>query len=354
MNSMPTNVVDFVVPKRPRVVEKQAMPDRRSLAVVPIRAAVDKTLTDACFRTLAVLCSYCNRAGITWVSQKRLAEDMKVSRQAITKQLVKLRAAGYVEITRKGWRGERSNTLRVVFDTTLSAQDAIAITSGIEDTRPPDQRKREEELRSIMADNDLPDLSPEQIQANMRRLKTLLGTLGSPNNFRSRQPQSMGELMATTKPIPKARKPRSAQPKVAPTEVETGVCIGDQEQPHRQPNTVANEEGLHRQPDRQPNGVAKNTKNISLIEVYKMYEMNKRQEHSLQGGTPSGVSAHSHPQDVSTHLHSHPNVLITEMDMKWSALVVEVGVSASDLVAAIQSTNSLAEACKQVLEARGL
>ena len=321
---MPTNVVDFVLPKhKPRVVEKQAMPDRRSLAVVPIRAAVDKTLTDACFRTLAVLCSYCNRAGITWVSQKRLAEDMKVSRQAITKQLVKLRAAGYVEITRKGWRGERSNTLRVVFDTTLSAQDAIAITSGIEDTRPPDQAKREEELRNIMADNDLPDLSPEQIQANMRRLKTLLGTLGSPNNFRSRQPQSMETLMATTKPIAKKRT-RSAQPKVALTQVGTDVLKGDQEQTHRQPNTVANEEGLHRQPDRQPNGVAKNTKNIGLIEVYKVYEMNKK------------------------------NVVITESDMKWSALVVEVGVSAADLVAAIQSTNSLAEACKQVLEAKGL
>jgi hypothetical protein len=323
MSAVPTNVVDFKLPKRkPRVLEKEAPPDRRMVAVVPIRAITDKTLTDACFRTLAVLCSYCNRAGITWVSQKRLAEDMKVSRQAITKQLVKLRAAGYVEITRKGFRGERSNTLRVVFDTTLSAQDAIAITSGIEDTRPPDQRKREEELRSIMADNDLPDLSPEQIQANMRRLKALLGTLGSPSNFRTHQPQTMGELMATTKPIPKARKPRSAQPKVAPTEVETGVCIGDQEQPHRQPDTVANDDGLHRQPDRQPNRVAKNTENIGLIELYKVYELRK-------------------------------NRLIKDSDMKWGSLAVEVGVTESEMVAAIEQTESLGDACRMVLEAKG-
>ena len=323
MSAVPTNVVDFKLPKRkPRVLEKEAPPDRRMVAVVPIRAITDKTLTDACFRTLAVLCSYCNRAGITWVSQKRLADDMKVSRQAITKQLVKLRAAGYVEITRKGFRGERSNTLRVVFDTTLSAQDAIAITSGIEDTRPPDQRKREEELRSIMADNDLPDLSPEQIQANMRRLKALLGTLGSPSNFRTHQPQSMGELMATTKPIPKARKPRSAQPKVAPTEVETGVLKGDQGQSHRQPDTVANEEGLHRQPDRQPNRVAKNTKNIGLIELYKVYELRK-------------------------------NRLIKDSDMKWGSLAVEVGVTESEMVAAIEQTDSLGDACRMVLEAKG-
>lgn len=323
MTAIPTNVVDFKLPKRkPRVLEKEAPPDRRMVAVVPIRAITDKTLTDACFRTLAVLCSYCNRAGITWVSQKRLADDMGVFRQAITRHLAKLRAAGYVEITRKGFRGERSNTLRVVFDATLTAQDAIAITSGIEDTRPPDQRKREEELRSIMADNDLPDLSPEQIQANMRRLKALLGTLGSPSNFRTHQPQSMEALMATTKPIPKARKPRSAQPKVAPTEVETGVVKGDEVSTHRQPDTVANEEGLHRQPDRQPNRVAKNTKNIGLIELYKVYELRK-------------------------------NRLIKDSDMKWGELAVEVGVTESEMVAAIEQTETLADACRQVLEAKG-
>lgn len=323
MSAVPTNVVDFKLPKRkPRVLEKEAPPDRRMVAVVPIRAITDKTLTDACFRTLAVLCSYCNRAGITWVSQKRLADDMKVSRQAITKQLVKLRAAGYVEITRKGFRGERSNTLRVVFDATLSAQDAIAITSGIEDTRPPDQRKREEELRNIMADNDLPDLSPEQIQANMRRLKALLGTLGSPSNFRTHQPQSMGELMATTKPIAKQKRTRSAQPKVAPTEVETEVVKGDEVSTHRQPDTVANEEGLHRQPDRQPNRVAKNTKNIGLIELYKVYELRK-------------------------------NRLIKDSDMKWGEVAIEVGVTESEMVAAIEQTESLADACRMVLEAKG-
>jgi DNA-binding MarR family transcriptional regulator len=325
MSAIPTNVVDFKLPKRrPRVLEKEAPPDRRTVAVVPIKAITDKTLTDACFRTLAVLCSYCNRAGITWVSQKRLADDMKVSRQAITKQLAKLRAAGYVEITRKGFRGERSNTLRVVFDASLAAEDAISITSGIEDTRPPDQRKREEELRNIMADNDLPDLTPEQIQANMRRLKALLGTLGQPSNFRTHQPQTMGALMATTKPLAKQRKPRSAQPKVAPTTVETGVVKGEEEQSHRQPDTVANEDGLHRQPDRQPNRVAKNTENIGLIELYKVYENIKR------------------------------HMLVTDVDQKWAALAVEVGVTEGELVAALNTVDSLGDACRVVLEARGL
>jgi DNA-binding transcriptional ArsR family regulator len=328
MSAVPANVVDFKLPKRkPKVIEKEAPPDKRTVAVLPIRAINDKGITDACFRTLAALCSYCNRAGITWVSQKRLAEDMKVSRQAITKQLTKLKAAGYVEITRKGFRGERSNTLRVIFDPTLTAQDAIAVTSGIEDTRPPEQIKREEELRNIMADNDLPDLSPEQIKANMKRLEALLGTLGRPSNFRTHQPQTLGALMADTKPVQK--RTRSAQPKVAHnTSPDTNTVQ------HRQPNTVANEEGLHRQPEsvnntlhrqphRQPNRVAKNTENIGLIELYRLYEIKKKG-------------------------------LIKDSDMKWANLAVEVGVTESEMVAAMSQVETLAEACRLVLDARGL
>ena len=332
MSAVPANVVNFKLPKRkPKVIEKEAPPDKRTVAVLPIRAINDKAITDACFRTLAALCSYCNRAGITWVSQKRLAEDMKVSRQAITKQLTKLKAAGYVEITRKGFRGERSNTLRVIFDPTLTAQDAIAVTSGIEDTRPPDQIKREEELRNIMADNELPDLSPEQIKANMKRLEALLGTLGRPSNFRTHQPTTLGALMADTKPVKK--RTRSAQPKVAQNTI-TDTKTSD----HRQPDAVANETDqnsvnlgqpevaqntLHRQPHRQPNRVAKNTENIGLIELYKVYEINKKG-------------------------------LIKDSDMKWAALAVEVGVTESEMVAAMSQVETLAEACKLVLEARGL
>jgi hypothetical protein len=256
---------------------------------------------------------------------------MKVSRQAITKQLTKLKAAGYVEIKSKGFRGERSNTLRVIFDPTLTAQDAIAVTSGIEDTRPPEQIKREEELRAIMADNDLPDLSQEQIEANMKRLKALLGTLGQPSNFRTHQPQTMGALMGTTKPVQK--RTRSAQPKVAQNMI-TETKTDD----HRQPDTVANETDqnsvnlgqpevaqntLHRQPHRQPNRVAKNTENIGLIELYKVYEINK-------------------------------NMMVTDSDMKWGELAVEVGVTEAEVVAALKTAPDLAHACRAILESRGL
>ena len=133
--------------------------------------------------------------------------------------------------------------------------------------------------------------------------------------------------MADTKPVKK--RTRSAQPLVAHnTSPETKTSD------HRQPNAVANEEGLHKQPEsvnntlhrqphRQPNRVAKNTENIGLIELYRLYEIKKKG-------------------------------LIKDSDMKWSSLAVEVGVTESEMEAAIEKTETLAEACKLVLDARGL
>lgn len=138
MSAVPNNIVPFSLPaKKPRIYLKEAMPDQRKISVMPIKALTDPALTDGSIRTLGVLCSYCNRAGITWVSQARLAKDLSISRQAITNQIMRLRAAGYVEILKKGFRGERCNTLRVIYDSSVDAATAMAVTSSIEDTRPP-------------------------------------------------------------------------------------------------------------------------------------------------------------------------------------------------------------------------
>jgi DNA-binding Lrp family transcriptional regulator len=154
MSAVPDNIVPFALPKKPRIKEKDAPPDQRKVAVLPIRAISDRTLTDGMFRTLAILCSYCNRAGLTWVGQAKLAKDMGVSQQAIGKQLLKLQKTGYVQIISKGFRGVRGNTLRVVFDPTISAEDAIAMTSNKEDTRPPAIREEQERQASEQIDRE--------------------------------------------------------------------------------------------------------------------------------------------------------------------------------------------------------
>lgn len=150
MNAM-TEPVNFTLPKKPRIYKKDAPPDQRKIAVMPLKALTDQTLTDGSIRILGVLCSYCNRAGITWVSQARLAKDLNISRQAVTNQLMQLRAAGYVEIIKKGFRGERCNTLRVIFDSSVDAATAMAVTSSMEDTRPP-AIKEEQQMQAEQPD----------------------------------------------------------------------------------------------------------------------------------------------------------------------------------------------------------
>lgn len=147
MSAIPDTVVPFELPKKPKIREKDAPPDQRSLAVIPLKALTDQQLTDGAIRVLGVVCSYCNRAGITWVSQARIAKDLNVSRQAVTNQLMQLRKAGYVEIVKKGWRGERNNTLRVIFDKTVDTDTAISITSAQENTRPPSMQDQTPDLQ---------------------------------------------------------------------------------------------------------------------------------------------------------------------------------------------------------------
>ena len=90
----------------------------RQFVISPIRALTDKRLTHYAHQILCLVCSYCNKEGITWISQKSLSEDMGVSRQAITKQITNLRNLGYIQIIKKGFRSTHSNTLKVIFDET--------------------------------------------------------------------------------------------------------------------------------------------------------------------------------------------------------------------------------------------
>ena len=171
MSALPSNVVDFKLPKKPRVKEKEASPDQRKVAVMPIRALRDKQLTDGMFRTLALVCSYCNRAGVTWVSQLRLSKDAGVSRQAITKQIKKLKEAGYIEVVSKHYRGIRPDTVRVIFDPTVDVDTAIAVTSSIEDTRPP--HMKEEQMQDMTPD-------PEGLRRIQEMIKGVVKPMNQP------------------------------------------------------------------------------------------------------------------------------------------------------------------------------
>lgn len=145
---MEVEAIDIKVPARRKQV-KQAPPSRKMFAVVPIRALEDRRLTDGALRTLAKVCSWANRAGITWVSQTRIAAESGIRRQVIHKHMVLLKKHGYIEVIKRGFRGFAGDTIRVVYDPQVSATDAISIASRIEDSRPPFLQELEKKMQSI-------------------------------------------------------------------------------------------------------------------------------------------------------------------------------------------------------------
>ena len=224
--------VAFALPKKPRIKPKDAPPDQRKVCVLPIRAMTDERLTDGAFRVLAMVCSYSNRAGITWVSQKRLAEEMHVSRQAITNQIASLREHGYIEIIRKGFRGERCNTLRVIFDPTITAEDAIAMTSNKEDTRPP--AIREEQERQAMQ-----DMTPDP--EGQRRIAQMIAKAFKQPTHKERTMPTSGDT-----PLVKKMKDEIAKTK---TKRSTPVNKSVDNLPANHNSQVVNEEAVQLQPN---------------------------------------------------------------------------------------------------------
>ncbi len=252
MTPMPDNVVQFALPKKPKIREKEPMPDQRKLVVVPIRAATDKTLTEGMLRTLLLVASYCNRAGITWVGQARLAQDLGVSRQAITRQVGKLVKAGYLEVISKGWRGERSNSIRLIFDKSIDAETAVAVTSRIEDTRTP-----------LMKEKQMQDMTPDP--EGLKRIHDMINGVIKPVQQPPREYQmpKSGDTVTVAKMKEQIAKKKAKAVNTLPPEV------ANEEATHRQPRPVDN--SAHRQHDRLHPEVALNTENISIDKVLRLF-----------------------------------------------------------------------------------
>lgn len=114
--------------KPPKVVQKEQQPDQRQFSVVPIRAITDRKLTPMELRTLLMFCSYANRAGITWVSLKRIGDHLSIGVQrtaTLTQALIK---KGYVRVLFKGFSGERAQTRQIIFNQALTLEDIIAVS----------------------------------------------------------------------------------------------------------------------------------------------------------------------------------------------------------------------------------
>ena len=252
-------VIEFRLPKRkPKVVEKVAPPDQRKFAVLPMSAVMDQELHGFTVKVLAVLCSYCNRAGLTWVGQQRIADHLGAAKQQVARAMKQLRDRRHIQVVSKGFRGEKANTVRVIFDDTVSTEDAIAITSGQEDTRPPEARKREAKAMTTPAEE--PEFTEEQMAANRARLKELLGGLaGRDGSYHYNKPERMDQIMA--------RKQIKDGPKTTPKRTKKSPVIDNTQVVHEQPlidNIIDNIIDY--------SGVVQTRKNIGYTCVIGLYE----------------------------------------------------------------------------------
>ena len=284
----PAKVIEFKLPKRrPKVVEKVAPPDQRKFAVVPMRAATDVELHGFSVKVLVLLCSYANRAGLTWVGQQRIADHLQAPKQQVARAMKQLRERGHVEIVSKGFRGEKANTVRIIYDPEVKTEDAISLASSKEDSRPPEQIKREVKA---MAE----EFTEEQMAANRARLKEMLGGLSGRNGFHNNKPERMGDIMA--------RKPRAKKVPIDNTSVVHEKPIID--------NIIDN------------TGVVQTQKTIGIDKVLSSYEK------------------------ISKELKTY--VTTTETDVRFAELLCQVGCSVDRFEAAcraLREPTRLAEVC---------
>ena len=97
--------------------------DQRRFCVVPLKAFLNRKVSGENLRVLAILASYCNRGGYSFVSLKTIAKDLKCSPQNILKHLNKLEAQGIIETKSNYFPMLKGNTRRIIYDESIKNDD---------------------------------------------------------------------------------------------------------------------------------------------------------------------------------------------------------------------------------------
>ena len=117
----------YKLPKPPKIKEKVMQPDQRKFCVVPLRAVLAKDLTLTGLKVLCLLASYCNKAGFTYVSQARLANDLGINQSAINRQIKQLESKGYIKQFSGYSTQVKGKTKRIIYDEDITDREAEQI-----------------------------------------------------------------------------------------------------------------------------------------------------------------------------------------------------------------------------------
>jgi biotin operon repressor len=105
-------------------IETLRAKDLRKYSILPVRAVQDPEINrTAALAVLAVICSYTDELGRTFVSQARIAKDLGISRQAANKQVKRLLDLGYLVYAKKQYKHQTTNTVKVIYDEQVKDED---------------------------------------------------------------------------------------------------------------------------------------------------------------------------------------------------------------------------------------
>ena len=108
--------------------------DHRHFVVLPYKAIIDKRVTAANIRALAILAAYCNKQGFSIVGLRTLAKKLETSYQNVFNHLKKFEELGYVESRKKSaFPGIRGNLRRIIYDNVVKWDDVKSYMLDNED-----------------------------------------------------------------------------------------------------------------------------------------------------------------------------------------------------------------------------
>ena len=199
--------------------------DLRKYSILPIRAVQDPGINrTAALAVLAVICSYTDELGRTFVSQARIAKDLGISRPAVNRQIKRLFDAGYLVYARKQYKDQKTNTVKVIYDDEAKAEDdarsnlsareqmelaereagLAGVTSGVtgepvagvtSEVTPRCNTRVNTHVTSEVTQNETLTSNINDIKGEARRLCVLFlkiaESFGTPRNYQQRDEQVM-------------------------------------------------------------------------------------------------------------------------------------------------------------------
>jgi hypothetical protein len=137
MHSQPRTALQIAVPKRAPTIEQISVRDAE-LATLSKRVLgagtsplLDQTLNETDLRVYGLFAAHCDNAGITSVSQGRIARLMCRSQQLVSKSYDRLVKRGHIKKGRKpGKNGHAQNVTRLLIDASLTDADARSISNA--------------------------------------------------------------------------------------------------------------------------------------------------------------------------------------------------------------------------------